>query len=57
MVITGNHTYEERTRRLLSESLDEFNGITDKKRQLERELYILNRQIKAYETVLEIVSN
>ncbi len=52
-MVTGNNSYEEQTRRRLSEASTASNEIGDELRILQEKQAMFNRQISAYQIILE----
>lgn len=52
-MVTGNHSYEEQTRRLLSEAQSELRTIESEIAQLEERRTKLALEVDAYDTVLQ----
>lgn len=52
-MVTNNHTYEEQTRRLLSEAKSEQNAINEQITTLQDKAVLLAREVNAYETALQ----
>ena len=52
-MVTNNHTFEEQTRRLLSEAKSEQNAINEQITTLQNEAVLLAREVNAYETALQ----
>ena len=52
-MVTGNHSYEEQTRRRLSEVRTESHALDEQIKELQEKSLRLTRQINAYETILE----
>lgn len=52
-MVTGNHSYEEQTRRRLSEAKTKEHELKEQAKELDKKLLRFIREINAYETILE----
>jgi len=52
-MVTGERSYEEQTRRRLSEARTKVHELEIKKDEIQKQFAILLKQIVAYETILE----
>ncbi len=52
-MVTGNHSYEEQTRRRLSEARTEEHALEEQIKELQQRSFRKTKEINAYETILE----